>query len=483
MRSKKGKLDKALPYFVLGVFALLYASLSILKHLHFQSHAFDLGIFDQGIWHYSRFEAPASTIRGFDNLLGDHFHPILVLVAPLLWVWNDARALLILQALLFVLSALPIWWLADKHFGRLAAVLWSSAYLLFWGIQNAIAFDFHEIAFAMPLISFGAFYAVGKRWRRALFFILPLLLVKEDLSFLVMAFGLFYLLYRQWWLGLGLVGLGASWFLIVTKLIMPGLAGGNKFGYWTYPQFGPDPISAAKAVLAKPWRVVEEMFQPRHKLKTGFYLFWSFGLLPLASPLIVLAAPLVAERFLSTNMNYWVMDFHYSATIAPILALAAIDGLQRFGRWLHFRRSVYLIAGLAVLLINVYLLPRYPLSSLVQPSYWSLSQSDRQGHAMLELIPPSASVLAQDTIAPHLTHRDKIYDLDQASPKADYVAVNFQLPHFPAADEFYKNYLTSLSDQGYRVAYSQGSWLLYHKGLADGAALSPEAKAYFGDGD
>ncbi len=57
-------------------FFVLYGSLSVLRHQHFGTHAFDLSIFDQAIWHYSLFQAPASTVRGTANLLGDHFHPI-----------------------------------------------------------------------------------------------------------------------------------------------------------------------------------------------------------------------------------------------------------------------------------------------------------------------------------------------------------------------------------------------------------------------
>ena len=48
--------------FVLGFIGVLaYSTLSILRHHHFESGGYDLGIFDQAIWHYSRFQVPAST--------------------------------------------------------------------------------------------------------------------------------------------------------------------------------------------------------------------------------------------------------------------------------------------------------------------------------------------------------------------------------------------------------------------------------------
>jgi uncharacterized membrane protein len=80
----------------------------LVRHEHFGS-GFDLGIFTQAVWHYSHFQAPASSIKGTANLLGDHFQPILILLAPLFWVWADARTLLIAQAVLVAASIVPVY--------------------------------------------------------------------------------------------------------------------------------------------------------------------------------------------------------------------------------------------------------------------------------------------------------------------------------------------------------------------------------------
>ena len=60
---------------------------------------------------------------------------------------------------------------------------------MFCGIQSAVAFDVHEVAFAPLLIAWAALFADREQWRRALLCVLALLLVKEDLAFLVIAFG------------------------------------------------------------------------------------------------------------------------------------------------------------------------------------------------------------------------------------------------------------------------------------------------------
>ena len=84
------------------------ATRALMRHKHYLTTGFDLGIFDQVVHAYSRFEAPIVPLKapGY-NLLGDHFHPILVLWAPLYWIWEDPRMLLLAQELLLALSSIP----------------------------------------------------------------------------------------------------------------------------------------------------------------------------------------------------------------------------------------------------------------------------------------------------------------------------------------------------------------------------------------
>src|SRR5689334_18858265 len=86
---------------VVALFAAAYSVYGVIRHWHFGSSAYDLGIFDQAVWHLSRFEPPASTISGFTDILGDHFYPIIALFAPLYWVAPHPETLIVAQGLLF----------------------------------------------------------------------------------------------------------------------------------------------------------------------------------------------------------------------------------------------------------------------------------------------------------------------------------------------------------------------------------------------
>jgi len=76
--------EPGLVVLVAGFFAA-YAAYAVIRHEDFIT-GLDLAIFDNALWHYSRFETPVSPIKGLPNVLGDHFHPIVVVLAPLYWI-------------------------------------------------------------------------------------------------------------------------------------------------------------------------------------------------------------------------------------------------------------------------------------------------------------------------------------------------------------------------------------------------------------
>jgi uncharacterized membrane protein len=480
------------------IFAALYSASSVLRHMHFETSAFDLGIFDQAIWHYSRFEAPASTIRGYDNLLGDHFHPILALAAPIFWVWNDVRALLVLQSVLLVGSSLPVYWAARRYFEPVVAAAWMVSYLLFWGLLGAARFDFHEVAFAVPLIALACALLLADRDLLALVPILSLLLVKEDLALLVAAFGLVYLLKRRWATGAALLAVGVAAFFVITEVLIPKLSNGLDFRYWSYSAFGDSPGAAGRTILRRPWLLVTEAVNAHDKLSTGFFMLAPFAFLSLLSPLVVLLLPLVAERLYSDNTNFWGRNFHYTATAAPILAIAAIDGLRRIrDRFGIEPRRLRAVAALLVVLAFLGNYPRLAFGDVMRPSQWTLSADERNGRDILNAIPPHAAVIAQDALAPHLTHREKIWVLPifrsrrdagsgipppfRARTKdADVVVVNVALPlSHHASERDLACYLRTLPP-GLRLAVSEGPWLVYERGVAKRVELSPAARRFFG---
>src|ERR1044071_92384 len=110
----------------------LYSALSILRHRHFGS-GWDLAVFDQAIWLYSRFYSPLVTVRFNmpENILGDHFHPIVALLSPFCWMINGAEAILVGQAFIVALSVIPVFLFTARRLGTSAAWLVTLSYSLY----------------------------------------------------------------------------------------------------------------------------------------------------------------------------------------------------------------------------------------------------------------------------------------------------------------------------------------------------------------
>jgi uncharacterized membrane protein len=457
-----------------AVMAGIYSLYSLLRHHHFGSGGFDLGIFDQAVWHYSRLEAPASTTLGLGNMLGNHFSPILAGLALLYWFFDSAGVLLVTQGILFAVAIIPIWLFVKKRLGTLSAYSFALAYAIFWGVQNAIGYDFHEIAFAVPLIAFAIYFMDEGNWRNCFICLFLLLLTKEDLPLLVAFFGIYFLIHKCFKQGIIALAAGMTSFFLITKFIIPYFTKPDlsyvflpyllKHGFfvWTYDQIGSDPSSAIKTIMTSPLTVLRILVEPRVKIITALKMFYPFGLLEFFSPLMILTIPLMSERFLSTCMNYWGRNFHYTATISPILAMASADGLWNLSKVIshrQIRKYSIAAASIVVLSLNVRSLPHYCLWSLMNPRYYINNSNDNAGYAALKVIPAEGSVVAQDVIIPHLSHRQKIYQLNLKSPDADYVIASKSLPPWPMDSyDQVEQYLKQEEKRGYRVEFSSYGW-------------------------
>jgi uncharacterized membrane protein len=172
-----------------------YSTISLSRLIQLNPSSWDLGIFTEYVKQYANLRAPIVDIRatGF-NLLGDHFQPIVAVLAPVFRVFPSAATLLIAQALLAAASVLAVSQVAREKLGTGPGRAVAIAYGFSWGLQQMVNFDFHEIAFAVPLLAFSLSALARGRTRAAVWWALPLVFVKEDQGFTVAAIGLYLVL-------------------------------------------------------------------------------------------------------------------------------------------------------------------------------------------------------------------------------------------------------------------------------------------------
>jgi uncharacterized membrane protein len=465
------------PYALALGAAIVYAVVAVQQATHFQN-GYDLAIFDQAVWHYSRFELPRSTLLvhlpwnpaiHVPYILGDHFHPILALLAPLYWIWPDARMLLIGQAVLIAASVIPVYAFARVRIGRLGATLVGLGYVLFWGIHQAVTFEFHEVAFA-PLLIAGAILATQReRWRWCAVCLALLLLTKEDMSFFVATFGIYLVLLRHWRQGLAAIVGGALWYPLATKLVMPALANGGAFRYWRYRDLGSSPLNALVRIAGSITLPFLVALNNPEKATTMAFLFGAFLWLTIYSPILVLTLPLLAERMLSNEPSLWGPSGHYSLTIAPVLAMGAADGMANVLRFFGVERRralVVALLGLGIVAVNIDLARSYPLTQELRSSaFWHRSAEDEAMAAAVTRIPAhSGSVAADGTFLPAVSARGTVYYIGPQTPLTDWVVYKDAMPnHDGAAYLALVRKTMAERAKDYRLVFSRGDIRLWRR--------------------
>lgn len=327
------------PTVVACVVGALYVCYSLAQWRALVAPSWDLGIFTEAAQAYSRGEAPIVPIKspGY-NLLGDHFHPILALLGPIFRLFPSALTLLVVQDILIAVSILPVARLAQRLLGRGGALLVGLSYGLGWGLQGAVAAQFHEVCVAVPLLAGGGVAFVERRWGACMAWLAPLVLVKEDLGLTVFVAGL-ALAWRRREEGrsalltsllYALFGIVA--FVVTVKVLLPAV---NPAGTWAYSLDGAATgagtltggTSAARE-LPSLWDIVAT---PPVKLATLLVLLASAGLAGASSPWFALVLPTIAWRFAGSVQTYYLWDsWHYNAVLVPIAACSLLDVVNRW---------------------------------------------------------------------------------------------------------------------------------------------------------
>lgn len=323
-----------LPAVIACAVAALYISFSLAQWRTLSDPSWDLAIFTEAAQAYSRFEAPIVSIKGPGyNLLGDHFHPILMLLGPIFRFFPSAFTLLIVQDLLIAASVLPIARLAQRFLGRGGAVLVGLAYGLGWGLQGAVAAQFHEVCVAVPLLACAGVAFVERRWGRCMAWLAPVILVKEDLGLTVFVAGLALAWRRRGEDRSGMLAslayalFGIVAFVVTVKLFLPAM---NPAGTWAYSLDGSATGAGTAMAGVTAAREVPSLWQilavPSVKIVTLVVLLAGAGVVGARSPWFALVLPTLAWRFAgSVDAYYQWSSWHYNAVLVPIAACALLD--------------------------------------------------------------------------------------------------------------------------------------------------------------
>lgn len=415
--------------FILSI-SIIYAFISVASHDHFQTFGWDLGFFDQIIWKVSRGIFPFSTISKV-NLFAGHFSPILILFAPLYWIWSDPGILLITQSFLVISAAIPLYFLAKSKTGSFlfsaSAVL---SYVFFMGTQWTILNEFHEMA-VVPLLLAVIFYSLEKK-RNILYFIalFLLLLTKEEMALLVSSIGLTSYFYFGRKKGIALFIFGIILFFFLTLFFMPRISEEGVYYQSSLSSSAKTPSEFTIKVISDPFFMMKSLITPPGKIKVLIESLLSFGILPIFAPLVILI-PLAEQffmRFIYTGpqFTFWQNVNHHAAPAAILLAVSSIYGAVRFGNIFHINKKKYwLICSLVLFFSSVSqdIIFKAPIHSIFKKQLYETQSWMKDNYDIISQIPGGVPVAAQNSMVPHLSQREKIYLLPEISD-AEYIAVD-----------------------------------------------------------
>jgi len=499
-------------YLVIFLFIVYFSYLSVARHLALKTYQNDLGVYSQLTWNTLQgrfFEASGAmlqvTLNSYYttdehfNYLSAHFSPLLIIFAPLYAIWSDPRLFLIIQALLVGLSALPIYWLArEKLKSALAGLLLLLSYLFYPIINNALLYDFHEVTFGAPLVTFALWFFYKKKIGPMLICLFLLLLLQEQASLIVLMFGVYLMIKKNLKLGLAISVIALGYFILVVFYLMPLFSAAGEVVLFKdrYGWLGQNFSEAFRTIIREPLTVLKAMLGFR-QLEFLSIMLMPLLYLPLLSGLFILALPIILINFLSKiNMTYSVY-FYHSAIIIGIIYLAIINVLARL-----FKNPLIQKILLGLILISTLIFSYfYSLTPLAKKYHWSdyhISDNAKLIKEVKKLIPDSAALSIQNNLGPHFANRQKLFHFPYMLEQADYVILDINDPYAANQQAVFKFNSALMGEQNFNlqyfdwwfssvgqmfkrpdfgIIYSQDGWLVFQKGA--GQQLNDQAQLEF----
>lgn len=525
------------------IYAIVFSYFTCLKHYVFSSYAGDLGIFNQAFY-TTIFQGKLFyyTVENYVNPTGCyfaiHFSPILFTLVPFYAVYPTPETLLIAQSFILALGALPLYLIAyeilkDKRPSLVIAL----AYLLHPALQGANWFDFHSHSF-LPLTIFSSHYfLIKRRWAPYFFSILLTLMIAEWTSIVVLALSANLLLIEILkfasisakrlrkgmgnlnsiltsfkWLKiergsalalsmiLSVVWLFLSWHVKSLYPLDPTFSGFLMATY-NWKVLGIESsnfyISIPLQLLSHPDLAYQALLFDYHlKFLYLIFLFAPLLFIPFESKICISALVLLAPFLFSNGRGYYMIGYQNTLIVLPIIFLALVDGISR----LNLKKGINLkLLLVSTLLFIINTSPLSPMShaflnktNILSYPHRTLEVDEkvRAMHDLIALIPPNASVLASNSLFPHVSNRLNAYAipawgvlkynpeattkyLSQLIDKSDYILL------ITPTSLLENNYVLNvvINDPSFGLYAIGGSALLFKRGYS-GEVLDLSPKPY-----
>ena len=329
--------DRSAPQVLIVLAVVLYTSYftqrSLDIHHGLGTASYDSALYDQGMWLLSRGEAPFVTLMG-RNMFGDHTSFILLFLVPAYWIAPGAWIMFFAQSAAIGAGAIPIFLYGRKRLeSEWMALVGGLVYLVHPAVGWTNLENFHPDAFLGVLVGCAIYGALERKWCVYGVFVVLSLMVKEDVSLVIVPLGIWVALRRDRRIGLLTVFGSIGFMFTAMYVVMRGLIGVPTRNAWRLP-FSQDGDSAFRGAA----RIVETAVTNPSELADHLraenrpWYVWQmtspFALLFLRLPSVALISGLVLfTNILSTFWYQFQIEYHYSLIAVPALAMGTIHAI------------------------------------------------------------------------------------------------------------------------------------------------------------
>jgi uncharacterized membrane protein len=417
-----GVIGVAITVFAMLWYFLHFGHLTTDIHNGYGDSAFDIGLYDQGVWLMSRFHAPFVTLMGRD-LFGDHAQFSLVALVPLYWIHAGADTLLYVQAACMALGAVPVYMLSMRRLkSPIFATVFALAFLLHPALAQTNLENYHPDSFLVPIMGFVIYAAIQNKPRMLIVFTILALLCKEDVVLIILPLLLWYAWRRNPKLGLGLAAAAVATAAFMTYVVMRSFIGVPTLNTWRIPTFDECKNGCSglvgqvgglvRATVRKPADVVKYVIKGDSPNGRPFYAWQMIaptGLVFLVAPEVAATVILVLGMNIISTFGYQhQIAYHYSMVLLPGLWMGTVYAVSKLKK-VKWQAIATTIVGLSALWC-AFLWGPFPFSVHNTVAHWSPSYPAVKAiNQVKDKVPPNATIAVYYSYAPHLDHRTRIY--------------------------------------------------------------------------
>jgi len=421
-----------------------FSYFAVMRHHQMRSDAYDLGIFDNMMWHLTHGQWFGSTPAFGPE--GNHLHRHTTFGAALLVpfdaIWPRSETLLILQAAFAASTPIPIYMLGRRLLqSPWLGFIFALCYGLYAPTHGPVFYDFHFLTMASPLFAWVFYLSFTSNTRALVAMTILTLAWREDTGAVLAAAGIVLWLWGVHPRRTLIFAMVCGAHFVLTKFVFMPLGGSHASfaGYYRNLQApgAPGFWAVIETCLTNPFYVFDEVFD-RKRLLYILQLFVPLLFFPLRAKTTWLAlVPAAVFTLMASRDPLFEIYFQYTVFWAPTAFLLMFMVLERRLGAPGQRKS--LVANAAAILLTTLLTSYFYGSVFESPkmkggfgpiSYEWTGQDEARLAAFRELaarIPPDASIAATSREVPHLSNRKHAYSLQIGYFDADYILVRRNL--------------------------------------------------------